>query len=235
MLQRVRRVRLRHDLPGDQRVRDGRPERVLRRRVEGSALHVRGAVARAAVGADGDVSDGRRPDASRSRRSCRSPPTSCGGICRARASSRCTSRCFPSGATLEALIDRELLDRWAKLIARARDGCSPRSSRCGRTSRSAARCRPRWSLSATPAELAAARAVRDAAADAVHRLGGGAAAGAGRRRSARRSGAARHDRARGRREVRALLALRAASVSTEPASAGLCDRCQDALAETVNG
>jgi len=26
-----------------------------------------------------------------------------------------------------------------------------------------------------------------------------------------------------------------AKVSTEPASAGLCDRCQDALAETVNG
>jgi isoleucyl-tRNA synthetase len=25
------------------------------------------------------------------------------------------------------------------------------------------------------------------------------------------------------------------SVSSEPASAGLCDRCQDALAETVHG
>ena len=30
-----------HDLPGAERVRDGRPERVLRRRLEGSALHVR--------------------------------------------------------------------------------------------------------------------------------------------------------------------------------------------------
>ena len=48
------------DLPGAERVRDRRPERVLRRRLEGSAVHVRRAVARAALGADGDVSDGRR-------------------------------------------------------------------------------------------------------------------------------------------------------------------------------
>ena len=36
-------VRLPDDLPGAERVRDRRPERVLRRRVEGSAVHVRGA------------------------------------------------------------------------------------------------------------------------------------------------------------------------------------------------
>ena len=38
---RLRGVRLRHDLPGAERVRDRRPERVLRRRLEGPALHVR--------------------------------------------------------------------------------------------------------------------------------------------------------------------------------------------------
>ena len=53
---RVRGLRLRHDLPGGERVHDRRPERVLRRRLEGSALHLRGAVARTALGADGDVS-----------------------------------------------------------------------------------------------------------------------------------------------------------------------------------
>ena len=39
----VRRLRLRHDLSGGQRVRDRRPERVLRRRLEGSALYLCGA------------------------------------------------------------------------------------------------------------------------------------------------------------------------------------------------
>ncbi len=53
----------RDDLPGAERVRHRRPERVLRRRLEGSAVHVRRAVARAALGADGDVHHGRRPDA----------------------------------------------------------------------------------------------------------------------------------------------------------------------------
>ena len=56
-------VRLRHDLPGGECVRDRRPQRVLRRCFQGSPVHLRGAVARAAFGADRDVSDGRRPDA----------------------------------------------------------------------------------------------------------------------------------------------------------------------------
>ena len=57
---RVRRVRLRDDLPGAERVRDRRPERVLRRRLEGSAVHVR---------ARG------RASAARRRRRCTSWPT----------------------------------------------------------------------------------------------------------------------------------------------------------------
>ena len=75
----VRRVRLPGDLPRGQRVRDGRSERVLSRRLEGSALHVPRRLGRAAFGADGAVR--RSPTASRdcSRRSCRSPPTRSGG------------------------------------------------------------------------------------------------------------------------------------------------------------
>ena len=45
ILQRLRGVRLRHDLPGAERVRDGRPERVLHRHLEGRPLHVRAALA----------------------------------------------------------------------------------------------------------------------------------------------------------------------------------------------
>src|SRR6185503_5013047 len=50
--------------------------------------------------------------------------------------------------------------------------------------------------------------LRDAAADAVHRLGGRGAAGARRRGGACRGEAARHHRARRRGEMRAVLALR---------------------------
>ena len=51
----VRALRLPDDLPDDQPVHDRRAERVLRRRLEGSPLHVRRRFARAALGADGDV------------------------------------------------------------------------------------------------------------------------------------------------------------------------------------
>ena len=63
VLQRVRGVRVRHHLPGGECVRDARPQRVLRRRLEGSPLHFCRRVARAEIGADGDVFDGRRADA----------------------------------------------------------------------------------------------------------------------------------------------------------------------------
>ena len=53
-------VRLPDDLPGHQPVHDGGPERVLCRRLEGSALHVRGRLARSAA---------------RRRRRCTSSPT----------------------------------------------------------------------------------------------------------------------------------------------------------------
>ncbi len=50
-------------------------------------------------------------------------------------------------------------------------------------------------------------------------------------RAARR--ASRH-RARGRREVRTVLARREVGVDAIPSWAGICDRCQDALAQTTN-
>ena len=56
----VRELRLPDDLPARQPAGDGGSHRVLRRRLEGSALHVRGGVAGAALGADGDVRDRRR-------------------------------------------------------------------------------------------------------------------------------------------------------------------------------
>ena len=64
-------LRLPDDLPGDQPVRHGGPERVLRRRLEGSALHVRGGIARPPVGADGDVSSSPTGSPACLRRSCR--------------------------------------------------------------------------------------------------------------------------------------------------------------------
>ena len=59
------RLRLRDRLSGAEFVRHARPERLLRRHLERSALHIRGALGRAPIGADRDVSDGGRADASR--------------------------------------------------------------------------------------------------------------------------------------------------------------------------
>ena len=56
-------LRIRQHLSGAERVRHRRSQRVLRRHLEGPAVHLRRPVARAAIGADGDVRDGRRPDA----------------------------------------------------------------------------------------------------------------------------------------------------------------------------
>ncbi len=60
---RLRGLRLSADFPGAERVRDRRSERVLQRHLEGSDVHVRRALARAAIGANGDVHHGRRPHA----------------------------------------------------------------------------------------------------------------------------------------------------------------------------
>ena len=116
------------------------------------------------------------------------------------------------GRARGARATRELLERWTKLDRRSASGCSRRSSRCGRTSRSAARCRRRSCCRRPTAELALLERVRARSADAVHRVGGRAAARAGRRRAAGEPDRAIDHRARGRREVRALLAVRASGV-----------------------
>ena len=75
-------------------------------------------------------------------------------------------------------VDRDLLERWTAPDRRCASRCSPRSSRCGRTSRSAARCRRRWSCRRRRPSCALLERVRARAADALHRVGGRAAAGA---------------------------------------------------------
>ena len=97
-------------------------ERLLRRRLEGSPLHVRGAIARAALGADRAVSDGGRADAPAWRRSCRSPRTSCGASCPERARSRCTSRCFRRRRSRGARRSRRWSSAGISLIAASRAG-----------------------------------------------------------------------------------------------------------------
>ena len=92
----LRVVRLPGDLPGRERVRDGRSERVLSRRVEGSPLHLPRRFGRAALGADGASTSS--PTASRGcwRRFSRSPPMRSGDSCQERARRPCTWRCFPA-------------------------------------------------------------------------------------------------------------------------------------------
>jgi hypothetical protein len=68
---RVRRYDFPDGLPCAQLVRDGRPERLLPRRLEGSAVHASApGRTRTAVGADGDVPHGRRAGATASRPCC---------------------------------------------------------------------------------------------------------------------------------------------------------------------
>ena len=68
---------------------------------------------------------------------------------------------FPTAAELDAR-RRRPDRRLGPADRRSATRCSPKSSRCARTSRSAARCRRRWSCRRPPAELRAARAVRAA-------------------------------------------------------------------------
>ena len=63
VVRRLRALRLPGDLPDAEPVPDGGSQRLLRGRVEGPPLHVRGGLAGAPLGADGDVRHGRRPGA----------------------------------------------------------------------------------------------------------------------------------------------------------------------------
>ena len=180
--------------------RDGRSQRVLRRRFEGSALHVRRGVAGAALGADRDVRHRRRAGpparadpADDRRRAVAAPARHARGVGAHRASSRPT----PS---VDAMLDAELVDRWERLEG-VRDEVNAALEARGRTRRSAPRSARRSRCRAggeTPALLEQHRAelpmlfIVSQVALRRDRCG---------RRSARGRG-----RARRRRQVRALLA-----------------------------
>ena len=113
----LRRVRLPGDFHGDQRVRDRRPERVLPRRLQGSAVHVPRRLEGAPVGANRPVSDCRRADPAASRRSSASRPTRSGGNCPGTREASVHLAEFPHG-------DRELARR---------DRSRPDGSSCSRS------------------------------------------------------------------------------------------------------
>jgi isoleucyl-tRNA synthetase len=140
---------------------------------------------------------------------------------------------FPSGTALMPLVDRALLERWEKLIA-VRDAVLAEIEPLRKNKQIGSSLQAKVVVSATPAELALlepyarhlpmlfivsevelrkAPADVEAHAEAVPRV------------TIERAGGVKCERCW--RYV--------PTVSSEPASAGLCDRCQDALAETVNG
>jgi isoleucyl-tRNA synthetase len=140
---------------------------------------------------------------------------------------------FPSGVALVPLVDRELLDRWGKLIA-IREHVLAEIEPLRKNKQIGSSLQAKVVISATTAELAVLEPyakqlpmlfivseveLRKAPDDVE-------AHGEARPRvTIERASGVKCDRCW--RYVPA--------VSTEPAWAGLCDRCQDALAETVNG
>jgi isoleucyl-tRNA synthetase len=140
---------------------------------------------------------------------------------------------FPSGVALVPLVDRPLLDRWGKLIA-VREQVLAEIEPLRKNKQIGSSLQAKVVLTATTAELALLESyskqlpmlfivseveLRKAPADVE------AHAEARPRVSIERASGVKCERCW--RYVPA--------VSTEPAWAGLCDRCQDALAETVNG
>ena len=211
-------------------VRHGRPERVLQRHLEGPALHVRAALARAPLGADGDVSDGRRADAPAGAdpvvhggRALAAHPGRTGGISAHRgvpgaAGARCVrrpgagralehaGRTPRAGRRADRAAAQEQADRQLAAGQGHRVGDRQTSCRCWSSTRSSCRC-----CSSCPRSRC------------------------GRRRPTSRR-PARPCRASRSSAPPASNASAAGAyvpeVSSDPASAGLCDRCQDALAET---
>ena len=140
---------------------------------------------------------------------------------------------FPQAADLEPLVDRDLLDRWARLID-LREVVLAEIEPLRKEKRIGSSLQAKVVVWATGAELAFLERyarqlpmlfivseveLRQAPADVE-------AHGEARPRVT-------IERASGVKCERCWRYVPA--VSTEPAWAGLCDRCQDALAETVNG
>ena len=140
---------------------------------------------------------------------------------------------FPSGVQLVPLVDRELLDRWGKLIA-VRDEVLAQIEPLRKDKKIGSSLQAKVVITATTAELAMLEPyarqlpmlfivseveLRKAPSDVE------AHTEALPRVSIERAGGVKCERCW--RYV--------PKVSSEPAWAGLCERCQDALAETVNG
>ena len=115
---------------------------------------------------------------------------------------------FPTAADLEAFTDTPLVERWNTLLA-LRERVLAEIEPLRKSKQIGSSLQAKAVISATTKELPLLEQYPQAAPDAVHRLRGGAPAGADRRRGRGRSHAARGHRAGGRREMRALLALRA--------------------------
>ena len=113
-------------------VRDGRSERVLRRRLEGPALHVRGGSPRAPLGADGDVRDGRRPGAAAGADPAVHRRRAVAAPARASARRRCTWRSSRQQPRSRRCSTPTLADRWDALMS-VRDRSTWRSRQARRT------------------------------------------------------------------------------------------------------
>ena len=91
---------------------------------------------------------------------------------------------FPTAADLDALADPELVERWNTLVA-LREQVLAEIEPLRKNKQIGSSLQAKVVALRDDRGAAAARAVREAAADAVHRLRGRAAAGADRRRGAR--------------------------------------------------
>jgi isoleucyl-tRNA synthetase len=140
---------------------------------------------------------------------------------------------FPTVAELEPRVDRDLLDRWERLLD-LREQVLAEIEPLRKDKRIGSSLQARVVISATEADLAfLERYARDLpmlfiVSEVELRP---AADAAGRHDAAQRHVAI--ERASGVKCGRCWRYV--PSVSAEPASEGLCERCQDALAETVNG
>ena len=129
---------------------------------------------------------------------------------------------FPKTEELASLVDANLDRRAGMRSWRSGNGCSPKSSRCGRTSKSAVRCRPRSYLTADgpQLELLERHARHLPMLFIVSEVELRKSNGEGTLTVAiERAGGVKCERCW--RYV--------PSVSSDPSLAGLCDRCQDAL------
>ena len=133
---------------------------------------------------------------------------------------------FPTDAELSALADDELLERWTRLLA-IREAVLAEIEPLRKNKQIGSSLQAKVVLSATAGGARTARTLREGSSDALHRVRGRAAAGAGPmstgadalpRVTIERAGGVKCERCW--RYVN--------KISSDPAWAGLCERCQDA-------